>query len=239
MAPPDFIVIGGGCYGRYFLSQLTEARQRGKLAWSRVIIVDRNPDCALAASIAGLDDVELAVCAWEDYGAAVFDAGESWRGAHLVPAPIAPHVVRHWLVAELARRRGLRVEPVPYPGPMPQLPYADVTDAGTLVLSHAPGLCPTNCVEPRSCPLTRSARTWDMPDTVSALEEAARLDALEIFTCRHFAYGVGTIPIARVLDAGRRLLELDVGAILGVATVSGCHGLLDAVRLVDAPGVPK
>jgi len=58
-APPEagcvlqygtIIIVGGGCYGRYYVRQLQRANRAGALRWDRLIVVDRDPRCALAVS---------------------------------------------------------------------------------------------------------------------------------------------------------------------------------------------
>lgn len=227
MTPYDFVIIGGGCYGSYYVGQLREARERGKLEWSRVAVLDRAGDgCQVAAVEA--PDVDVVCCEWTEFGERAFAEPELWMSGQLVPAPIAPHVVRHWLTAQLqAAGRTLSTKRWPA-GPPEGLPYADVTPAGELVLSWAPGLCPTNCIEPRMCPLTQDVRTWDMPETAAEVARAAGLDHLEAFVCRHFAYGVGTIDFAMIRSARERVLAMGSGS-LAIATVSGCHGLMGAL----------
>lgn len=222
----DYVIIGGGCYGTYFVDQLREARSRDKLDWSRLAVLDRDADCAVAR--AGHDDVDVIAAEWTTFGPTVFSEPDLWLKGQLVPAPIAPHILMHWLSGALAELRGVRARPTAFDGAVPDLPYAAVTDAGTLVLSWAPGLCPTNCVEPRMCPLTGGVRTWDMPDTVA---EVAAREGFELmrFACRHHAYGVGTIGGAAILDAWDLLRGLELPATVGFATTSGCHGLLDLV----------
>ena len=220
----DFVVIGGGCYGDFYVGQLLEARARHKLDWSRVAVLDRDPQCKVAGRRA--DDVDIIETDWVSFGPRVFDQPDVWLEGHLVPAPIAPHILFEWILSSLrcATRAG-------WTGDVPtQLPFAQVTDAGSLVLSWAPGLCPTHCIEPRICPLTSAPRTWDMPDTANSLADAGGLSHVETFTCRHHAYGVGTIPLGG-LSAARERVQAAVGARVGVATVSGCHGLLDVVAI--------
>ena len=98
-------------------------------------------------------------------------------------------------------------------------------------MSWAPGLCPTNCIEPRKCPLTRQTRTWDMPETAQSAADQAGIDHLETFECRHFAYGVGTIGFDRILAARDTLQSMAPPCTVGFATVSGCHGLIDVVSI--------
>lgn len=222
-----FVIIGGGCYGSYYVHQLLEARERGKLTWRELVVLDRDPDCQVAQNFddPGITTVQTE---WEEWGAALWQDPQRWADQQLVPAPIAPHIVRHWLVGELSRR-GVTVEDQRWTAEVPELPYADVTAGGQLVVSHAPGLCPTNCIEPRSCPLTGGKRTWEMSRTVAAASpQLAHVATLE---CSHFAYGVGTIPLNSIYSALETLHRLERPSAVGIATVSKCHGLVDVVEL--------
>lgn len=224
----DFVIIGGGCYGAYFIRQLVEARRRGKLDWSRAIVLDRDPNCRVASS--AIEGVVVEVTQWEDWGRQLEPRRSALGRAQLVPAPIAPHILKHWLGAALVAQGASAIDEM-YDGPVPSLPYAHVLERGTLVLSHAPGMCPTNCIEPRKCPLTREVRDWEMSDTVGELGESSGIDAVEVFACKHYAYGVGTIPFSSIYAACDRLATWPSGTRLGVATVSGCHGLVDVLRV--------
>ncbi len=225
----DFVIVGGGCYGSYYVKQLLAARSRGKLSWSRVAVLDHDPGCRVG--LAAPPDVDVIEVEWTAFGRLAFAEPELWMTGQLVPAPIAPHVVRHWLVDEL-EQSGCSVRDVSWPGSPPeQLPFSMVTDAGNLVLSWAPGLCPTNCIEPRKCPLTGADRTWEMPETVAQACAAAGVEHLETFVCRHYAYGVGTIGFDRIRQARQQLAELAHPCSVGFATVSACHGLVDVVEL--------
>src|SRR5256885_16470135 len=44
------VVVGGGCYGSYYVRQLRRAALAGAMSWDRVLVVDRDPQCALVAS---------------------------------------------------------------------------------------------------------------------------------------------------------------------------------------------
>ncbi len=225
----DFVIIGGGCYGAYFVKQLAAARSRGKLDWSHVIVLDRDANCPVSRG--DTQGVVVEVAEWEEWGTQLGQRRAMLEGAQLVPAPIAPHIMKHWLGSGL-EEQGAVVTDLAYSGRVPALPFAMVLDRGTLVLSHAPGMCPTNCIEPRKCPLTKDTRTWDMPDTVSDLLDAGGMDALEVFACRHFAYGVGTIAFSAIYAAYDRLANWPNATRLGIATVSGCHGLVDVSQVV-------
>src|SRR5881398_1794943 len=66
------VVVGGGCYGSYYVRQLTRAHRAGALAWERVVVVDRDARCRVAG-LAETDrppGLELAVSDWRTW----FDA---------------------------------------------------------------------------------------------------------------------------------------------------------------------
>ncbi|MEZ4462746.1 MAG: hypothetical protein R3E66_24065 [bacterium] len=222
----DFVIIGGGCYGTYYVRQLLQARDRGKLTWSKVLVLDRDRSCAVAQL--NHPDVTVEVTQWEAWGAQLVRRRAELEGGQLVPAPIAPHILKHWLLDAWTREG--RVTDVAYPSCPTELPYAAVLERGTLVLSHAPGMCPVNCIEPRKCPLTRAERDWEMGDTVAHLAAREGLP-VEVFACRHYAYGVGTIGFSDIFAALSRMPEHAAVGRVAIATVSACHGLVDVVDI--------
>ena len=47
------VVVGGGCYGAYYVRQLGRALAAGAIACNRVLVVDRDPECRVAGLLAG------------------------------------------------------------------------------------------------------------------------------------------------------------------------------------------
>lgn len=237
----DIVVVGGGCYGSYYVRQLRRARAAGALTWDRLIVVDRDPDCAVAAD--RRDDVTLAVRDWTLwFGGYLADSASRGEAAvqrdAIVPSPLMPHLMSHWLVARARARwpgRGIRIAPLD--GAL-DVPWQRTGDDGTHYVSFATWECPINCVEPRTCPHTRGARAWSLPPTVRAFVETARLhgrriDGPAVFHCAHRAFGVGMFDVAAVIAADR--LVADVAAARAaevlVGTVSHCHGALSVLEL--------
>jgi len=223
-------VVGGGCYGDYYLRQLGRAAAAGAVRWRRLLVVDRDPGCAVARRLAGGDPIalpamELVVSEWAPFfdswlaSSAVDPAGAD-RDA-VVPSPLMPHLLFDWLLAR-ARRR--------WP---------------THFVSFAEWMCPINCIEPAKCPHVRAERTWSLPVTLRryAAEEQAAGTAIAgaaVFHCTHRVYGVGMVDVRDVLEADREVARLGAAGPfeLLVGTVSHCHGALNRLVVGPEPFVP-
>lgn len=242
----EIVVVGGGCYGSYHLRQLRRARTAGAITWERLLVVDRDPDCAVAA---GLDAADLASGItvvprdWSLFFNAYLASAVS-RGADavaadaIVPSPLMPHLMGQWLVSRARARwpgRGIRVAPLS--GAI-DVPWQRAGEDGTHYVSFATWECPINCVEPARCPHTRGARAWSLPPTVVAFVETERLrgrrlDGPALFHCTHRAYGVGMFDVAAVVRADALVAAAAEGraAEILVGTVSHCHGALAVLEL--------
>ena len=229
----DVVVVGGGCYGSFYAGQLVQARERGKLSFRSVLIVDRDPGCQAVREGRVGNGFELIVSSWDDYFDRLFTqpppAPDEPDDA-VVPSPLMPHLMAHWLVRQTRRAdagglvQGVAETPL-------DSPYDVLAPDGTRYVSFADWLCPTHCVEPHICPVIRAPRTWEMAD---ALERyVVRRSAVRrtlgpaLFVTRHRAFGVGMFdaePARRARALAAEALETD--ADLLVATISSCHGAL-------------
>jgi hypothetical protein len=235
----EIAVVGGGCYGTFYARQLLQARAKGRLEFTRLLIVDRDPACQFQREIGTSDSAALVVRDWDDF----FDA---WLVAPvsvappsaIVPSPLMPHLMYHWLLRRArARWPGRVVETRPVPQG-PGTPYDRAVPDGTRYLSFADWLCPTHCIEPALCPVTRAPRTWEMADALVQL--TSRLGRNEpvagpvLFCCEHQAFGVGTFSVAEVRAGDALVAEAgsggtEVGVIVG--TISSCHGAVNLLHL--------
>ncbi len=240
----DIIVVGGGCYGSFYASQLLYAREKAAAAWERLLVVDRDPGCRLARERIGGDGVELRTEEWGTF----FDRylGRAVPAAlpdAIVPSPLMPHLMFEWLL-RTARRRwpGRLVEPrgvdleagTPY-----DVCHAD----GTRYVSFADWVCPVHCVEPATCPVIRGPRTWEMSQAVGELTvrfgRSRAVAGPVLFRCRHRTYGVGMFDVAEVLagDAAVAAAGARGGAVdVVVGTVSSCHGAVSLLHLGRSDG---
>ena len=234
------IIVGGGCYGNYYVRQLGRAASAGAILADRIIVVDRDPSCRVAADPNRPGEssplaVHLVVSEWraffDDYlRRAADDPSTATRDA-IVPSPLMPHLMGEWLVSRARERFDDRVSTRPLDA-VPDVPWERAGDDGTHYVSFATWMCPVNCVEPRICPHTRATRSWSMPERVAQHAAATANTESAVLFCRHRAYGVGMFDTAEVLDADRRIAAAGAlgAADVIIGTVSHCHGAL--TRLV-------
>jgi hypothetical protein len=225
------VIIGGGCYGTFYASQLAKAKARGKTDYRSVIVVDRNPECQARRELGEAPDRCFVTQEWSVF----FDEWLPQSGDdQIVPSPHMPHLMFEWVLKRARERWPRRVVSVdPVPGTVPT-PYdrPSETDA-TRFVSWADWICPTHCIEPALCPAIGAPRTWEMADTVRDL--AARIGATgpALFVCKHQVFGVGMFSAASV-RAGDRIVEeagREGGAEVLVGTISSCHGALNLIKV--------
>ena len=251
---PTFVVIGGGVDGSACVRRLLRAAAAGRLAPAPVVVVDRDPRCRASellyspavpggpAHPAGggrAVEVRLDVADWSEWLDANLDRLDP--AAHLVPYHWAPHLLLHWLEAQVARSgaRVVRGPALPARG----LPFEATTSGGDRALSYASWPCPPACIEPALCPHTRGQRDWSLAADLDAPRAGDAFDERIVFRCLHLVWGVGTIPVGEVLGARDRLVRTGGGRPIRalVATSSHCHALAAALRMEPedrSPGAP-
>lgn len=257
------VVVGGGCYGAYYVRQLGRASRAGALRWRRLVVVDRDSECRVAAIVAGAPRAgdeewpagavspapELVVAEWRawfgDFLARAAGAPAASERDAVVPSPLMPHLMFDW-VLERARARWPErsVEHLPLDR-VPSTPWARAGRDGTMYVSFATWECPINCVEPARCPHTRGPRDWSLP--VALRREAddwrsagSGVAGPYVFAVTHRAYGVGMLDVRDVVAADRALRETGERgtAEVLVATTSHCHGAIGRIRIGDVDSRP-
>jgi hypothetical protein len=244
----SIIVVGGGCYGTYYVRQLQRAARAGALVADEIVVVDRDAACQVARERASHEAegplaIRLLPAEWSDFFAdylsrAADAPAERSRDA-IVPSPLMPHLMGEWLVARARQRFQNRAVETPSLERVPDVPWERAGADRTHYVSFATWMCPVNCVEPRTCPHTRDARTWSLPVHLSEHArhetDAGRPLVSATLFCRHRAYGVGMFDTAEVVEADARIAAAgDAGpAEVMIGTVSHCHGAL--TRLVIGP----
>ncbi len=241
-------MVGGGCYGTFYASQLAKAKARGKTDHRTVIVVDRNPACQARRELGEARDRLFVVSDWTTF----FDEflRPSGPSAHppddfIVPSPHMPHLMFDWVLRRARARwpnRTVSVEPVPGTFPTPyDRPGADETR----YVSWADWICPTHCIEPALCPAIGAPRTWEMGDSVRELADQLRAGGRAVtgpalFVCKHQVFGVGMFSAEAVRDGDRLVAEAGASgspAEVLVGTISSCHGALNLLRLGELSSV--
>jgi hypothetical protein len=233
-------VVGGGCYGTFYASQLAKAKARGKTDYRTVIVVDQNPDCQAVRELGEADERRFVVSDWADFfdGFLTVRSSDGPTEDQIVPSPHMPHLMFEWVLRRARARwpnRAVSVEPVPGEFPTPyDRPGAD----HTRYVSFADWICPTHCIEPALCPAIGAPRTWEMSDSVRDLADRLRADGRAVqgpalFVCKHEVFGVGMFS-ADAVRSGDRLVEdaaSGAEAEVLVGTISSCHGALNLLRI--------
>jgi hypothetical protein len=241
------VIVGGGCYGSYYVRQLGRAARAGALTAEHVLVVDRDPKCRVSSELGGADtaNVEVVVAEWSAFFDSYLDAAaaSTARTASdapdaIVPSPLMPHLMYEWLERRARARwphRTVEMRPLDAPS---GIPWQKRGEDGTQYVSFAEWVCPVNCIEPALCPATRGERSWSMPPAVMAATEEARRNGRNlagpvIFHCQHRAYGVGMFDTSAVVagdEVVRRAAESGAAEVL-VGTVSHCHGALSVLAV--------
>ena len=235
------VVVGGGCYGSYYVRQLQRAERAGAVTWDELVVVDRDAVCSVAA-LAPADRpprLHLVTALWDDYFArylaAAADDAPRLSDA-IVPSPLMPHLMADWLAARARERwprRAVRIAPI---DEVPMIPWQRSGEDGTRYVSFAQWICPINCIEPARCPETRGPRSWSLPVALTAASEDDHREASTVpllFHCTHRAYGVGMIDVRDVVQADATIAArgAELAAEFMVGTVSHCHGALRRITI--------
>ena len=227
------VVVGGGCYGSYYVRQLERARVARRLDWARLLVVDRNPACSLGQAESRPASVTMVSADWTSFFAEYLASAAVDAEAHandaIVPSPLMPHLLFDWLQARARARWPGRIRAA-VPGEFGGIPWQKAGADGTRYVSYATWMCPINCIEPAKCPHTRGPRDWNLHEALAVPSAPAA-----VLRVTHRAYGVGMVDVADVLAADRMLAERlpHVASIL-VATASHCHGAVAELKLDGA-----
>ena len=241
------IVVGGGCYGGYYVRQLARAVKAGAIAAESIVVVDRDSTGGVAKTLLESDrttpSTTLHVAEWRDYFQSYLtraaNSPAQFANDAIVPSPLMPHLMAEWLVDRAKTRwpdRSVRTTTID--SPVAVRWQRDGAD-GTHYVSFADWMCPINCIEPRMCPVTRDLRDWSLPPTIAAFAHEHGMRSA-VMHCRHRAYGVGMFETAEVLAADDTIREAgrEGAAEVIIGTASHCHGALTRL-IVEKPSAGR
>jgi hypothetical protein len=243
----DIVVVGGGCYGGYYVRQLGRAAAADAIRWRRLLVVDRDPQCLVAREpnagvpVHPMPPARIVPSEWGAFFDGWIPLRESTGPDAIVPSPLMPHLLVEYLARRAAQRwPGRRVARVPLAGEI-GTPWERAAPDATTYVSHATWTCPINCVEPAICPHTKEVRDWTMPDTLAAWAEIRRAAGETMlgpftFHCTHRSYGVGMIDKAPIREADQIITNAANAEGAGtlravVATASHCHGAVSMLEI--------
>lgn len=235
----EVAVIGGGCYGGFYLEQLRRAGVAEAMRWDALLVIDRDPACAAANRIPGVPAARLVTTEWGEFLDGWLDPATRRDADRIVPSPLMPHLMSEWLLRRCRERWPAgRVERVPAEAPF-GTPFDRLHPGdGVRYLSHADWTCPIHCIEPARCPAIHAPRSWEMTDTVDAWAGARRAErptaAPVFFACRHASHGVGMHPVTQAfaaLDDLAAVVTRHGRGDLIVGSVSACHGAVALLRV--------
>lgn len=83
------VIVGGGCYGSYYLRQLGRARAAGKLTVARIVVVDRDADCRAALELRAAAEIRASAAVPVDLDSAIAGGPPHREGGS--EAPAEPH----------------------------------------------------------------------------------------------------------------------------------------------------
>src|SRR5690606_28089945 len=97
------VVVGGGCYGSYYVRQLGRAVKAGALEYERLLVVDRDAACRVASErtnasaerVDGAPTPEVIVSEWESFFDRYLEEAERTGSENdaIVPSPLMPHLM--------------------------------------------------------------------------------------------------------------------------------------------------
>jgi hypothetical protein len=231
----DFVILGGGCFGAFYVRQLLRGADR--IGVGTIHVVDKEASCRVRRDFGEDARLNFHIQDWKDFLLPYFnrclarrEAGEAIEDRY-VPPTFAPHILMELFIERASRELPtLRFERRPFEESV-GTPVDLRLPAGTRALSFATWTCPASCIEPPTCPHTRGPKDWDM---MERLMETVKADSLHIFQCRHYAMGVGTIPVSAILEEYlkfRDVIRAPGTHRTAMASVSSCHGLIGLVEV--------
>lgn len=237
----DVAIMGGGCYGSFYLGQLERAREMGAVDYRRLLVVDHDP-ASQAAQLPAHPQREMVVERWDDFldRWLIADARDrDDRSDTIVPTPLMPHLLADWLERQARVRWRDRVVERVRPEVAMGTPYDRLHTDGVRYVSFADWLCPVHCIEPGICPAISAPRTWEMGESLRSWSES--LERLHptasepvLLTCRHAVYGVGMYRTRLAfdgLDSLATVADTPAGGDIVIGSISACHGAVAVLRV--------
>jgi hypothetical protein len=239
-----FLIAGGGAYGTHYVQKLYQAHDHKKANILEIRVVDKDPQCRVRQILRQDPPSVLETLTWDEFGEQVWARRNEWANHVWIPAPIAPHIIADWVLRKVQNDFGVRLRNLFFKGNLPSIPYALSLADGRILLSHAPGICPVDCMEPSMCSITKGPRSWEMKDTIADLVRGLpahlKVNDVAFFFCKHHCDAgeleVGGIPMDLIYSESQKVFDQVKGGAqrIAVATLSSCHGVLNIYECVGS-----
>ncbi len=214
-----YLILGAGKFGRLALQRL--ARQEDEASF---LMVDESQE-ALTEARGLIDGNRIRVIQGEAVAFLLKFLKDTPPWEWTIPM-VPVHVAFQWLwQGPLAGRGWHQVE---VPEALEKLAaHASRGENGELYLSRATELCPDDCAEPETCPVSGESR--EIPLYVELASLKIPNYQVIVLPSRQLAPGVGGYPASWPLALAQDLTSLDKGKVL-VATACRCHGVVNAIE---------
>jgi hypothetical protein len=213
-----YLILGAGKFGRLALERL--ARQENEASF---LMVDTSQE-ALAEARALIDHNRVRVIQGEAVAFLLKFLKDTPPWEWTIPM-VPVHVAFQWLwQGPLA---GLGWQKAEVPAALEKLAHATRGAHGELYLSRAAHLCPDDCAEPDTCPVTGESREIPLYMELASLKIPDY--QIMVLPSRQLAPGVGGYPASWPLALAQELAALEKGKVL-IATACRCHGVVNAIE---------
>lgn len=233
----NIIILGGGCSGSQYARRLLFAREKKKINFDRLVIIDRKSGCR-AKKLFKDKSVDFIKCDWVRFLSSYIEKTPAKTKDLIVPSHAAPHLLGMTFLDRMKKEKKKILIKMKDPKKTVGTPFEKKLKKGVIAVSMATWICPSDCIEPLKCPHMRKKRNWDLERILKKWAEKNGRMKLFVFPARHYACKVSAIPSKKIIDAWfalKKAIAGKSGHVVGVATSSACHGI---ISLFDVRSLP-
>lgn len=228
-------ILGGGCSGVQYAQRLLSAQRAKKINFDRIVIVDRKSACK-AKKFLKAGSADFIRSDWVRFLSEYIKKSSSKTKDFIVPSHAAPHLLGMAFLDLMKKEKRKIWVKMNDPKRAVGTPFEKRLRKGVFALSMATWICPSDCIEPPSCPHLKKKRKWDLERILK--KWAANGLNLFVFPARHYACGVSAVPVRKITGAWngvKKMISKKENHAIAVATVSACHGIISLFEVRSLP----